>query len=394
MQNDMNEGLEPLRPIDLEEVKNLWKFQVSRAQAENWAFRDMRFLVFDDSSLDYDSDDDDAMMRRSLRLSMHVEEDESRPETLEYMRKSCEEDSKCRICSRVPEFPTEGKTRFFRLFRPADILPTLLENNARSVDICTHYVAVSYSWPETEIKDKGNSVVRDLDGHVRPARALDDVLDRAVDFANSCGLRMIWIDQECLPQPTTDSPQEDVEYQRIGVQAMDIVYNKAMVTAGLHDGTIDTQRQADAIRDLIDHATERVPVPNLSHQFFDDIFSFLQTVILDRWYTRTWVIQEAISAGEDLMLAFRKGEGVRYPSTFRNKNSDIPRHSLDSNPSRHKSELILMHVDDFRGMIRSAKALLQRTFSASGEVIFRESKRQYPMLDFAESLHIKVASTN
>ena len=39
--------------------------------------------------------------------------------------------------------------------------------------------------------------------------ALDDVLDRAVDFVNSCGLRMIWIDQDYLPQPTEESPKAE-----------------------------------------------------------------------------------------------------------------------------------------------------------------------------------------
>ncbi|KAJ0385599.1 hypothetical protein COL922a_006014 [Colletotrichum nupharicola] len=191
MQNDMGEGLAPLRPTDLEKVKSLWKFQVSRVQAESWAFRDMRFLVFDNSSLDYDSDDEDAMMRRALRLSTQIEGDEAKPEILEYTPKEFGdipegEQPECRVCAGIPEFPIDKKTRFFRLFRPADILPTLLENRAKFVDVCTHYVAISYCWPEKEIKDRGSSVVRDLDGRVRPARALDDVLDRAVDFANSC----------------------------------------------------------------------------------------------------------------------------------------------------------------------------------------------------------------
>ncbi|KAH9233533.1 hypothetical protein K456DRAFT_1909066 [Colletotrichum gloeosporioides 23] len=394
MQNDVGEGLGPLRPNDLEQVKSLWRFQVSRAQAENWAFRDMRFLVFDDSSLDYDSDDEDAMMQRALRLSTQVEAEEQRSETLDYMPQNYGDDFECRICSGIPEFPTHRKARFFRLFRPADILPTLLQNRATSVDVCTHYVAVSYCWPAEEVENKGTSVVRNLDGSVRPARALDDVLDRAVDFANSCGLRMIWIDQECLPQPTTNSPQEEVEYQRLGVQAMDIVYNKAIVTAGLHNGTIETQRQADAIRDLIDHATRRIPVPNLSHEFFDDVFDFLRSVRLDRWYTRTWVVQEAISAGDNLMLAFRKGRGIWYSSTFRNKHRHTPRHTLDDDPSSFDSELIIIPMDDFRGMIRSARALLQRSFAVSGDVVIREDTGLYPTLDIAESLHPKIASTN
>ncbi|KAI8281560.1 hypothetical protein K4K59_008201 [Colletotrichum sp. SAR11_240] len=138
MQNDMGEGLGPLGPNDLEQVKSLWRFQVSRAQARNWAFRDMGFLVFDDSSLDYDSDDEDAMMQRALRLSTHAEGDEAKPGTLDYTPQSFGENFECRIRSGIPEFPTDRKTRLLRRFRPADILPTLLENRAKSVDVCTH----------------------------------------------------------------------------------------------------------------------------------------------------------------------------------------------------------------------------------------------------------------
>ncbi|KAL3305253.1 putative heterokaryon incompatibility [Colletotrichum asianum] len=343
MQNDMGEGLAPLGPNDLEQVKSLW------------------------------SDDEDAMMQRALRLSTHAEGDEAKPETLDYTPQSFGENFECRIRSGIPEFPTDRKIRLFRLFRPADILPTLLENRAKSVDV----FAVSYCWPKEKVENKGKSVVRDLDGNFRPARALDDVLDRAVDFANSCGLRMIWIDQECLPQRTADSPQEDVDCQRLGVQAMDLVYNKAMVTAGLHDGIIRTQRQAGAIRCLIDHATRRIPVPNLSRPFFREIFGFLRTVRLDRWYTRARVFQEAISAGENLMLAFRKGKGA-----------------LDTDPSRFHSELVIVPVNSFRAMVRSARAFYQQTFTASGTVVVREHTLRYPELDFAESLHPKLAFTN
>lgn len=64
-----------------------------------------------------------------------------------------------------------------------------------------HYVAISYCWPVLQKDEQGNDIetprtfqVRDLDGTTWPNRALDDILERAVDVANSCGLRMIWID--------------------------------------------------------------------------------------------------------------------------------------------------------------------------------------------------------
>jgi hypothetical protein len=115
-----------------------------------------------------------------------------------------------------------------------------------------HYVAVSYCWPPRDDKPIPRSyTVRDLDGRVRASRALDDVLDRAVDFANSCGLRMIWIDQECLPQPTEASTKADWDMQELGIQSMDIVYNRAMYTAGLLDVEITSQEQLNAIQTVL-----------------------------------------------------------------------------------------------------------------------------------------------
>ena len=59
------------------------------------------------------------------------------------------------------------------------------------------------------------------------SQAPNYLLDRAVDLAISFGLRLIWIDKECLTQVDTD------EYHRLGVQTMDIVYNRAMVTGAI-----------------------------------------------------------------------------------------------------------------------------------------------------------------
>ncbi|KAF0321875.1 hypothetical protein GQ607_010808 [Colletotrichum asianum] len=45
-------------------------------------------------------------------------------------------------------------------------------------------------------------------------------------------------------------------------------------------------------------------------------------------------------------------------------------------------------------MVRSARAFYQQTFTASGTVVVREHTLRYPELDFAESLHPKLAFTN
>lgn len=52
---------------------------------------------------------------------------------------------------------------------------------------------------------------------VRQSKAPDETIDMAVEYAKTVGARLIWLDQECLPQ---DSSQE----QEDGIQAMDILY--------------------------------------------------------------------------------------------------------------------------------------------------------------------------
>lgn len=185
---------------------------------------------------------------------------------------STSSDRDCPICSKCPEFPHHRKTRTFRLFQPRNEYPELFgETLPPSRNICVHYAAVSYCWPPQQkdadgrdIKTPRNYLVKDLDGTWRENRALDDVLDRAVDAANRFGMRMIWIDQECLPQPPEDEQPPYEEDKQLGIQAMDIVYNRAFVTAGLHDTFITSQTQLDLILKL---AAEANQWPNFSHEF-------------------------------------------------------------------------------------------------------------------------------
>ncbi|KAK1671936.1 hypothetical protein BDP55DRAFT_280573 [Colletotrichum godetiae] len=306
----------------------------------------------------------------------------------------------CRICSKLPTFPHDRKTRDFRLFKPTDEFPHLVTERPASVDVCIHYVAISYCWPE-EIKDKdGNTVppiieskIRDLNGKPRPARALDDVLDRAVDFANSVGLRMIWIDQECLPQPKEDSSEKDKAYQRLGVQAMDIVYNRAIVTAGLHESTI-SMTEMSAVQYLINNETEKLRYLSLPPQLFYCALDFLHMVQSDRWYTRAWVVQEAVSAGDGMVLVFRRGPGVDYTCTLRadQKRYSTPRHPLDSERRTLESEIVCIPVGLFRDLVQTCKSLLEQRFQVMGQALMRTSigKNAIPILSVAEFLHPKI----
>ncbi|KAL3297432.1 putative heterokaryon incompatibility [Colletotrichum asianum] len=278
MEDDLGKtGLPPLGVEDIEKMKDLWKFSIRRSAAQAWAYRDIKFLVYDDTDDEmkggtddeqpfYDSEDEAATLQRAIEMSLETEhkspeEPSQHTETGPSDQRQSPNDHKpsggCAICCNVPEFPYTRKARTFRLISPASLYP---DRDLEQIPLCTHYVAVSYCWPEPIFDDQGQllktpveSKVRDLDGTVRDARALDDVLDRAVDFANCVGLRMIWIDQECLPQPTDQSPDEEKEYQQLGVQAMDLVYNRACVTVGLHAGTIVDQNQVNALPNMCDY---------------------------------------------------------------------------------------------------------------------------------------------
>ncbi|KAI9707977.1 MAG: hypothetical protein M1820_004396 [Bogoriella megaspora] len=220
---------------------------------------------------DHDSENSEAMLKLALELSkepseqsgMKGDDAQAGPSKMSQSSQDAQTDrsgpesseatEECDFCPLVPEFPGSHKVRKFRLIRPSDMVPIPPHG-----DICSHYVAISYCWPNSEQDQNGNLIepertyhVRDLDGTIRSNRALDDVLDRAVEFAISCGLRMIWIDQECLPQPNEDGQADKKKEHELGVQAMDIIYNRAVVTAGLPTAEITQQEQLDAVKNLL-----------------------------------------------------------------------------------------------------------------------------------------------
>lgn len=311
----------------------------------------------------------------------------------------------CAICSKVPEFPHDRKTRKFRLFRPRDAYPELFEGGVRAHDICAHYVAVSYCWPPKQYDEKGSQIiaknaseVRELDGKVRNSRALDDVLDRAVDVANTFGLRMIWIDQECLPQPPEDSIPPHQKDKELGIQAMDIIYNRAFVTAGLQDVKLANQSQLETIRQLVLEAnTDREPQGDLNNHALRDIIDFLEHVKNDRWYTRAWVVQEAISAGANLALTFRRGPGVicRPQPRIPNHRRGLPMHSLELLPRKLSSEVVCIMVHEFQHIVQTAKVLLRQGEWDSTGRYWRPSPQNgsaYDTVSEAERLHPLIQS--
>jgi hypothetical protein len=185
---------------------------------------------------------------------------------------------------------------------------------------------------------------------------------------------MIWIDQECLPQPTEASTKADWDMQEIGIQSMDIVYSRAMYTTGLLDVEITSQEQLNAIQTVL-QADREMTKGIVSLQYCEQIIRLLHETCQDRWYTRAWVIQGAICAGMKLVLAFRHSPGLMIPSKFRHgykcEVEYRPYHSLDDHARGLDSTLARISLTGFWRILNVMRDVLLRDFSAVGSMLVR-----------------------
>jgi hypothetical protein len=437
MEDDVLKGSAPIGPEDLKQLSEFPKYQIARRKAELWAHRDMKFLAYDDTNVNangYDSDDEQGMLEFAMLVS-GAEQGASGPQTADDVVfdtavagpsswpqsvadvEKDEDDSEepCSFCSEMPDFPQHFKPRKLRLVRlPSSLLDKKSDTGTK---VCNHYAAISYCWPEPEIDADGNPIkpvstyqVRELDGTVRPARALDSVLDRAIDFAVSSGMRMIWIDQECLPQPTENSPQEEKDEQELGVQAMDIVYNRAVVTAGLlTSAKFVSQEQIDAVSTLHSFAftgdgngiqwNGSGPEPEVDAPMLSHAVDILGMVATDRWYTRAWVAQESLSAGNWLMLVLHRGVGLSHPSYLKiDCTRGPPPPPLRQNlRKRIPTRIFSLEVRTFQVLVQkvefflSTNGLAQLDYCGLGALNaggpIRLGTWAYPIVDAAELLH-------
>jgi hypothetical protein len=396
--NDLMESMPNPSSVDFAQIAKLSKYKFTRAKAMDWAMNDMKYLVYDDTDIKvkgYDSDDEDSD-RKTIKWEDDVEELPAASSS-----KKADNGQPCRICPSYPEFPHSWKPRKFRLVNPTVDHP----EDGHPVDLCQHYIAVSYCWPPYgEDVAPRTYEVRDLDGKVRQSRALDDVLDRAVDVANTCGVRMIWIDQECLPQPTEESSAADQYEQELGVQAMDIVYNRAIATAGMLDVIVDTQAQLDALEAMMFFDKARIE-EMVNYEFCHLVLDILYRTSLDRWYTRAWVVQESFCAGKKLVLVYRRGEGLKFPSTcrmgYKHETMTRPYHSLDDSPRQRSSNIVCVPLQSFWDMIDAMKYFLNRDFFEVGTWLMRsDAQHAYAIpeaqaaIEVAESLHPRAIGGN
>ena len=154
---------------------------------------------------------------------------------------------------------------------------------------CQHFVAVSYCWqraPKKQLTPDGATeyFVETREG-IRTGKAPIDVIDRAVSFAASHDLGLIWIDQEVIDQ---DDPWDKSQ----AIQVMDIVYERSLWPVAILDTTIVSQNQLDILDIILRVDTkvgERVDEEvdeEADNKSASNVIDLLELLTSDLYYTR------------------------------------------------------------------------------------------------------------
>jgi len=178
---------------------------------------------------------------------------------------------------------------------------------------CVHYVAVSYCWSSTPFsrpKDVGREIQEysiNTEHGSRSNKASSSILDRAILFASRRGSEFIWIDQECIEQ---DNPID----QRDGIQAMDLVYQRAEESVGLLNIYVEKQEHLDALNLMFEGE-------GIEPHELESLAEVLEFICSDAWFTRAWILQESTSAGSEMTLLIRCAPQL-YRTTYFSNGSD------------------------------------------------------------------------
>jgi Heterokaryon incompatibility protein (HET) len=187
------------------------------------------------------------------------------------------------------------------------------------------YLAISYCWKASSdpksIEEKMQYVVMDR-GRPRSNKALAEILDRAIHLAAYHGIKYIW-NQECIDQ-------DDRNDKELGIQSMDLVFERASMTAGLFSTAIETQDHQQALNSL-QKALKLNPYGDVVYdskkceELFESHAAILETMEIlasDRWLTRSWILQEAASAGNRLVLLAKCNPSEAFQDEKDNLNGE------------------------------------------------------------------------
>jgi hypothetical protein len=168
---------------------------------------------------------------------------------------------------------------------------------------CTHYLAISYCWQQpvasVDTFDEGHQsqkqhyVIRTPTG-ARQNRAPTSILDRAIAYAASQSIRLIWIDQECIEQ-------NDPIDKELSIQAMDFVYQTAQETVAILNSRIDTIPHVSTFKALANRyakgffvTLETLFMEQVQRMDIKSIIEVAEMIASDPWHTRAWTLHESV----------------------------------------------------------------------------------------------------
>jgi Heterokaryon incompatibility protein (HET) len=304
----------PALARDLTKISQL---RLNRYSAVAWA-QDLRFLVVDDGesvtpsqdSTEFGEETKSGGGIETTDTSNQGSRVDAGPDNNFNVTVIGREDTdSCETCQRYPVFSRRRPSTKYRIIQfPRHALK-------RGDTLCNHYVAISYCWqsdPAGAARARKGSyrvIVEEANGVTseRTNKAPDEIIDRAVEFANHIGTHLIWIDQECLPQ---DGSQE----QELGIQAMDVVYQRAHWSAGLYQSRVSSQCELDAVASILDWGrqnrstrTLRFPLDSDLDMglFMKSLIDFLDMFCSDAWNQRAWILQELFSSSHHMTTVIR-----------------------------------------------------------------------------------------
>ncbi|KAI1615158.1 hypothetical protein EDD37DRAFT_390924 [Exophiala viscosa] len=171
---------------------------------------------------------------------------------------------------------------------------------------CRNYVAVSWTWPSDEdahvaVRAPARYLVKTNDG-LRDCNVPRNILSRAISYAAQYIVPFIWFDRECIVQ-------EEPSQQWLGIQSMDIVYQRSSHPLGILQTRINTQAQLDLLARMVEG--QHIPPTDLPA-----LLELLQLIEQDKFFTRAWTLQESTSAGFDMRLLIQHEPNLTKPETL------------------------------------------------------------------------------
>lgn len=245
------------------------------------------------------------------------------------------------------------------------------------------YIAVSYSWtvtPGLECNRSGRYAVAETRGlYLRQSKVRDEVLSRALRYANYHGLRRIWIDNEC-------SPQEVSEEQQIAMDSMDLVYRRSKYPIGLLAVFLETQSEINYLQMLMIGDTiaqnHENDYPKLTRSARSStslgVFMVLAHLYRDRWWTRAWIYQEEYLSSTAMQILIRRRQGLVAQRKFGFLHGEI---CLNAVQFRKQATLFLLALkrEAHHGLAKKCARMLKRFGRYEVQYRFQHDARRKAM---------------